>query len=84
MFVPGKFFQSNVIIVIVACTYRNEAAHSAKLHHGASGLMLKYKSNQEELARDKHTSGLYFKTITIIIMTIVSDATIWSVIYIRN
>ncbi len=30
------------------------------------------------------TSGLYYKTITIIIMTIVSDATIWSVSYDRN
>jgi hypothetical protein len=25
------------------------------------------------------SSGLYYKTITIVIMTIVSDATIWSV-----
>jgi hypothetical protein len=29
-------------------------------------------------------SGLYYKTITIVIMTIVSDATIWSVSYNRN
>jgi hypothetical protein len=29
-------------------------------------------------------SGLYYKTITIVIMTIVSDATIWSVTYSRN
>ncbi len=29
-------------------------------------------------------SGLYYKTITIVIMTIVSDATIWSVTYDRN
>ncbi len=28
--------------------------------------------------------GLFYKTITIIIMTIVSDATIWSVSYDRN
>ncbi len=28
--------------------------------------------------------GLYYKTITIVIMTIVSDATIWSVTYDRN
>jgi hypothetical protein len=27
------------------------------------------------------SSGLYYKNITIIIMTIVSDATIWSVTY---
>ncbi len=27
------------------------------------------------------TSGLYYKTITIVIMTIVSDATIWSVTF---
>jgi len=26
-------------------------------------------------------SGLYYKTITIVIMTIVSDATIWSVTF---
>ncbi len=30
------------------------------------------------------TSGLYYKTITIIIMTIVSDATVWSVTYDHN
>ncbi len=33
------------------------------------------------------TNGLYYKTITIVIMTIISiisDATIWSVIYDRN
>ncbi len=30
------------------------------------------------------SSGLYYKTITIIIMTIISDATIWSVTYDRN
>jgi hypothetical protein len=28
--------------------------------------------------------GLYYKTITIIIMTIISDATIWSITYDRN
>ncbi len=31
-----------------------------------------------------HSSGLYYKTITIVIMVIVSDATIWSVTYDRN
>ncbi len=31
-----------------------------------------------------NTSGLYNKTITIVIMTIVSDATVWSVTYDRN
>ncbi len=36
------------------------------------------------LSSDKHTSGLNYKTITIIIMTIVSDATIWSVTYDHN
>ncbi len=30
------------------------------------------------------TCGLYYKTITIVIMTIVSDATIWSVTCDRN
>jgi len=30
------------------------------------------------------TIGLYYKTITIIIMTIISDATIWSFTYGRN
>jgi hypothetical protein len=30
---------------------------------------------------DKVNSGLYYKTITIVIMTIVSDATIWSVTF---
>jgi hypothetical protein len=30
------------------------------------------------------TSGLYYKTITIVLMMIVSDATIWSVTYDRN
>jgi hypothetical protein len=29
-------------------------------------------------------NGLYYKTITIVIMTIVSDATIWSITYNRN
>jgi hypothetical protein len=29
-------------------------------------------------------SGLYYKTITIVTMTIVGDATIWSVTYDRN
>jgi hypothetical protein len=28
--------------------------------------------------------GLYYKTITIVIMTIVSDATIWSITYGHN
>ncbi len=32
----------------------------------------------------KMSCGLYYKTITIIIMTIVSDATIWSVTYSHN
>ncbi len=30
------------------------------------------------------TSGLYYKTITIVIMAIISDATIWTVTYDRN
>ncbi len=30
------------------------------------------------------SSGLYYKNITIVIMTIVSDATIWSITYDRN
>ncbi len=30
------------------------------------------------------TSGLYYKTITIVIMMIVSDAKIWSITYGRN
>jgi hypothetical protein len=30
------------------------------------------------------TCGLYYKTITIVIMTIVSDATVWSITYDRN
>ncbi len=30
------------------------------------------------------TSGLYYKTIMIVIMMIVSDATIWSITYGRN
>ncbi len=36
------------------------------------------------LSSDEHTSGLYYKTITIVIMMIISDATIWSVTYDRN
>jgi hypothetical protein len=32
----------------------------------------------------KMICGLYYKTITIIIMTIVSDDTIWSITYDRN
>ncbi len=28
--------------------------------------------------------GLYYKIITIVIMTIVSDATVWSITYDRN
>ncbi len=38
----------------------------------------------ETKANKKESSGLYYKTITIVIMPIVSDATIWSVIYNRN
>jgi hypothetical protein len=34
--------------------------------------------------RPFETCGLYYKTITIVIMMIVSDATIWSVTYDRN
>jgi hypothetical protein len=34
--------------------------------------------------RHCYTCGLYYKTITIVIMMIVSDATIWSVTYDRN
>jgi hypothetical protein len=33
---------------------------------------------------DNNFKGLCYKTITIVIMTIVSDATIWSVTYNRN
>ncbi len=33
---------------------------------------------------ETETSGLYYKTITIVIMMIVSDAAIWSVTYDRN
>jgi hypothetical protein len=33
---------------------------------------------------DINISGLYYKTITIVIMTIVSDATVWSLTYDRN
>ncbi len=33
---------------------------------------------------DDNTSGLYYKTIMIIIMTIISDATIWSITYNHN
>ncbi len=32
----------------------------------------------------KTISGLYYKTITIVIMTIISDATIWSITNDRN
>ncbi len=32
----------------------------------------------------KAACGLYYKTITIVIMMIISDATIWSVTYDRN
>jgi hypothetical protein len=32
----------------------------------------------------KDPSGLYYKTITIVTLTIVSDATIWSITYDRN
>ena len=35
----------------------------------------------KNLGREEHSSGLYYKTITIVIMTIVSDATIWSVTF---
>jgi hypothetical protein len=31
-----------------------------------------------------YTRGLYYKTITIVIMTIVSDATVWTVTFARN
>ncbi len=31
-----------------------------------------------------NNSGLYYKAITIVIMMIVSDATIWSITYDRN
>jgi hypothetical protein len=36
------------------------------------------------IAYKKMICGLYYKTITIVIMTIVSDDTIWSVTYDRN
>jgi hypothetical protein len=36
------------------------------------------------LWEEPKTCGLYYKTITIIILMIVSDATIWSVTYDRN
>jgi hypothetical protein len=38
-----------------------------------------YRNRRSYQLSREATSGLYYKTITIVIMTIVSDATIWSV-----
>jgi hypothetical protein len=40
-----------------------------------------FKCLKNHQKRFYDTSGLYYKTITIVIMTIVSDATIWSVTF---
>ncbi len=49
---------------------------------------LAYYENQINYGRNKFYSagpcGLYYKTITIVIMMIVSDATIWSITYDYN
>jgi hypothetical protein len=58
----------------------SESIHNKKISNWTK---LKTKWNQNVTPRDQF-SGLYYKTITIVIITIVSDATIWSVTYDRN
>ncbi len=45
---------------------------------------LAYFGEASKIFHSEESSGLYYKTITIVIMMIVSDATIWSVTYGRN
>jgi hypothetical protein len=47
-------------------------------------LQLFYGATCDEIFCNIDTNGLYYKTITIVIMTIVSDATICSITYDRN
>jgi hypothetical protein len=55
---------------------------SAVLHWGR---LLLYSQILGHISEgNEHISGLYYKTITIVLMTIVSDATIWSITYDRN
>jgi hypothetical protein len=41
----------------------------------------RHTRHQKRYVDDQMTSGLYYKTITIVLMTIVSDTTIWSITY---
>jgi hypothetical protein len=50
----------------------------------AMAQLVKSSANDQKFKGSNPASGLYYKTITIIIMTIVSDATIWSVTYDHN
>jgi hypothetical protein len=54
-------------------------------NRGLGGMLRKFGSHDwgAELS-SKINCGLYYKTITIVIMMIVSDTTIWSVTYDRN
>jgi hypothetical protein len=46
---------------------------------------MKYRfESMLKILTDQKICGLYYKTITIVIMMIISDATIWSVTYDRN
>jgi hypothetical protein len=46
--------------------------------------MINIRIKVKERVHSPVWSSWYYKTITIVIMMIVSDATIWSVIYNRN
>jgi hypothetical protein len=41
-------------------------------------------AKQVHALKSEFISGLYYKSITIVIMMIINDATIWSVTYDRN
>jgi hypothetical protein len=56
------------------------------LWHSEINEMVKksFFKNFKNYGYEPKSSGLYYKTITIIITTILSDATIWSLSYGRN
>jgi len=65
---------------------RKKVAESSlpKLMDSTRRDLVQLKHFESNYILDQNICGLYYKTITIIIMMIISDATIWSVTYDRN
>ncbi len=72
---PRKFFHKYSLNFI----YHHHPCH-AKL----TKLSATFAEIFFELKLLVQTNGLYYKTITIVIMMIVSDATVWSITYDHN